>query len=94
MNRKYRFTPGPWRISEKTTTAVVADTAENLCIPGSFGDDAKEYYGGNMIGESIAPGNCALIQIAPEMFDMLRTIAAKDAVWMSVITPLLSRANV
>jgi len=92
MNRKHKFTPGPWRISKKSD-AVIADSTESLCIPGSFGDDAKEYYGGNLIGESIAPGNRNLIRLAPEMFSLLNTISANDPVWEEIITLLLSRVD-
>lgn len=73
-----KFTPGPWRIG-RNCGAVVADTEEGICIPGAFGDDAKEYYGGYLVGESISPGNSALIAAAPELLEAL------ENAWLMII---------
>jgi len=74
------FTPGPWR-EGKTCGAVVADTSKNITVGGAYGDDAEKYYGGCLIGESIAPGNVALIKLAPEMFDLLHRISEAKEPW-------------
>ena len=60
------FTPGPWRLGYGHT--VVADSTEGLTIRGST---EPEYYGGNMIAESVAPANCHLISAAPELYAAL-----------------------
>ena len=60
------FTPGPWRLGYGHT--VVADSTEGLTIRGSI---EPEYYGGNMIAESVAPANCHLISAAPELYAAL-----------------------
>ena len=60
------FTPGPWRLGYGH--AVVADSTEGLTIRGST---EPEYYGGNMIAESVAPANCHLISAAPELYEAL-----------------------
>lgn len=58
-----KHTPGPWRAG-KTGGAVVSDTAIEH---GPGGCDCVEYYGGHLIGESIAKCNVALIAAAPEL---------------------------
>ena len=65
------FTPGPWRLGYGH--AVVADSTEGLTIRGST---EPEYYGGNMIAESVAPANCHLISAAPELYEALEIILA------------------
>jgi hypothetical protein len=62
--RDTEFTPGPWRLGYGH--AVVADSTEGLTIRGST---EPEYYGGNMIAESVAPANCHLISAAPELYE-------------------------
>jgi len=69
------FTPGPWRLGY--AHAVVADSTEGLTIRGSI---KPEYYGGNMIAESVAPANCHLISAAPELYEALQgTVRILDA---------------
>lgn len=59
-------TPTPYRLGNSKPHAsmatVVSDSAEGLeKIGGAGGPDAVEYYGGNMIAESVAPENAAFI---------------------------------
>jgi len=69
-------TPGPWRASTQRY-AVVADHP----VPEIGGSDAIDYYGGHLIGESIAPQNIGLIAAAPELLEALKetlAIAKRD----------------
>lgn len=95
---KTKFTPGPWKIG-KTGGTVVSLTPENIYVEGAADEEAKEYYGGFLVGESIQPGNALLIQLAPEMFELLAKI--KDncesgesgiSKLIASIKPLLERA--
>lgn len=67
-------TPGPWR-EGNTVGAVVADADVE---GGPLGYDAFQYYGGNLIAESVAPCNQPLIAAAPEMLAALRQITEYD----------------
>lgn len=49
-------TPEPWR-KAVIANAIVADSDEGIEVDGATGDCAVEYYGGNLIGESISQGN-------------------------------------
>jgi hypothetical protein len=87
-----KFTPGPW-MKGKTGGCVISNDDKNITIRGGTGADAVKYYGGNLIGESISKGNVALIAIAPDMYDLLWTIARKDAIWEVTINKLLKQAE-
>lgn len=86
------FTSGPWK-QGKYGNSVVSDSAHSITIRGAIGNDAREYYGGNLICESVSGNNIPLIAIAPEMFALLETISKKDPVWAQIITPLLNKAT-
>ncbi len=90
---KPKFTPGPWKIGIHGGS-VIAKTEKNISVPGAIGNEAKKYYGGFLVGESISPGNCALIQISPDMYTLLQTISEKDNVWKALIDPILDRAKI
>ncbi|WP_440966105.1 hypothetical protein ACL58G_07745 [Massilia sp. GER05] len=71
-----KHTPGPWRAGSGTggKGSVVSD---QLAVGALGGSDAVEYYGGNLIAESIAPENIPLIAAAPELLDVV--IMMRDA---------------
>lgn len=56
-------TPTPWRVG-KNGTSIVSDSPDGLTLGGATGDDAIEYYGGNLIAESVSPENAAFIVAA------------------------------
>lgn len=56
--------PGPWRVG-KIKSTVVCDS--HIC--GLIGANARDYYGGNLIGESVAPNNVRLIAAAPALLE-------------------------
>lgn len=62
MNKKPQHpeTPTPWR-EGKTGGTVVADSAVGLTLMGATDPDAFEYYGGNLIAESVSPANARRI---------------------------------
>lgn len=64
-----KHTPGPWRLGIEGT--VVADSADGLTIGGATGKENTDYYGGNLICESISMANAKLTAAAPEMLDAL-----------------------
>lgn len=55
-----KHTPEPWRTGNVSTT-VVADSDDGLHITGATGPDALEYYGGNLIAESVSEENARRI---------------------------------
>ena len=73
---KSTHTPGPWRTG-KACGAVVADSAEGIRIRGAVDADSVEYYGGNLIGESISPNNIPLIAAAPELLEALKNVVMR-----------------
>ena len=87
-----KFTPGPWKKGKGGS--VVAETNEHITIGGGYKDDAVKYYGGYLVGESISAGNIALIKIAPDMYELLWTIASKDEIWKVMIDNLLKLAEI
>ena len=72
-----KHTPGPWRAGSGTSGkgSVVSD---QLAIGALNGSDAVEYYGGNLIAESVAQENIPLIAAAPELFDVVIMIRDAD----------------
>ena len=85
------FTPGKWK--KGRIGSVVSDSNIGISINGGFDADAIRYYGGYLICESVSDGNASLIQIAPEMYRMLKVIAEKDPVWGEIILPVLERKD-
>lgn len=61
-----KHTPGPWRAGSGTggKGSVVSDW---LAVGALNGSDAIDYYGGNLIAESVAQENIPLIAAAPEL---------------------------
>lgn len=70
-----KHTPGPWRAGSGTggKGSVVSD---QLAVGALNGSDAVEYYGGNLIAESVAQENIPLIAAAPDMLEALEACYA------------------
>lgn len=68
-----KHTAGPWRAGSGTggNGSVVSD---QLAVGALGGPDAVDYYGGNLIAESVAPENIPLIAAAPELLAALRDL--------------------
>jgi len=58
-------TPRPWRRSPKASDAVIANHGSR----GQHDPSARDYYGGDVIGESILERDQALITQAPELLE-------------------------
>lgn len=67
-----RHTKGPWRHGVGHT--VVSDHANGIEINGAL---VPEYYGGNMIAESVSPNNAHLIAAAPDLLEALEAALFK-----------------
>lgn len=64
-----KHTPGPWRLGR--AGVVVSNSSEGITIGGATGKENTDYYGGNLICESVSLGNAKLIATAPEMLESL-----------------------
>lgn len=64
-----KHTPGPWRLG--TNGVVVSDSSEGITITGATGKENTDYYGGNLICESVSLGNAKLIASAPELLEVV-----------------------
>lgn len=66
-------TQGPWRAGSGTggRGSVVSD---HLAVGALSGSDAIDYYGGNMIAESVAQENIPLIAAAPDLLAALQSM--------------------
>lgn len=64
-----RHTPGPWR-QGRTGGCVVADSEHAT-------HKDQEYYGGNLVCESIHSPNIPIICAAPELLTLLRQLATR-----------------
>lgn len=64
----------------KTGSSVVTDNPEGLPVSGGFsGIDAVNYYGGNLVCESIwRKRDVALISAAPDMLEALQNLENDD----------------
>lgn len=60
-------TPTPYRVG-KNGTSIVSDFAEGITIRGGTGADAIEAYGGNLIAESLSPGNAQFLVEAANFY--------------------------
>lgn len=58
-----KFTPGPWRVGKKGLCVVADGETWNR-----DDDDSRVFYGGNLVCESVAPENVAVIAAAPAMY--------------------------
>lgn len=67
-----KHTPGPWRAGTGRGGKVGSVVSNQLAVGALGGSDAVDYYGGNLIAESIAPENVQLIAAAPELLEALR----------------------
>ena len=63
------LTHGPWRVGKNGE--VVTDSVVGL---GPCDAETLEYYGGNVICETVTPSNAALIAVAPEILEILQSL--------------------
>jgi hypothetical protein len=56
---KFNGTKGKCKLGK--CGSVVSESSEGIFIPGAMGKDAFEYYGGNLICESVSTSNAELI---------------------------------
>lgn len=61
-------TPGPWRFG-KTGDSIVSDSAQGLNVHGVGDLDQLDYYGGNLIAESVTRANAARIIACVNAFE-------------------------
>ena len=67
------YTKGPWMVGK--TNCVISENDNGLELNGAKGQEAIEYYGGNLICESVSEANAKLIAAAPEMLEALKSIS-------------------
>jgi len=74
-------TPPPYHVGKHSGT-IVSDSAEGITINGGTGAENVEYYGGNLIAESMSPGNAEFFSRAGNAFDPLvaALTIAKDTI--------------
>jgi hypothetical protein len=72
-----KHTQGPWRAGSGTggKGSVISD---QLAVGALGGSDAIDYYGGNLIAESVAQENIPLIAAAPELLNVVIMIRDAD----------------
>lgn len=89
-------TPGPWRIGKFEST-VVSNHKVQVTHPNVKGDEgvnAPDYFGGNLIAESVLnKHNADLIATVPEMFDVLVQLIALEHDESSRIGDLINKAK-
>lgn len=61
-------TKGPW-IRSKAGGTIISEHTNGL---GEQGKECTEYYGGNVIAETVAECNMPLIMAAPDMLDAMK----------------------
>ena len=59
MSSESKHTPEPWRVGIPGT--VVSDSSEGITIRGGTGEEAVNFFGGNLICESVSVINAARI---------------------------------
>jgi hypothetical protein len=64
-------TPGPWRVG-RPGAVVTPNIIEN----GPQGSDDVDYYGGNLICESVTSANARLIAQAPNLLWLVESFVA------------------
>lgn len=94
-NSETLHTPGPWRQGKYATTVVADHRVEVTAKPNLKGDGGandSEYYGGNLIAESILrEQNAHLIAAAPDMYEILLGLALAED--QSSIDEAIERAH-
>jgi len=82
------FTPGPWRVGKCKSVVACDAIIEGAIATGHNARDEKEwdYYGGNLIAESIFRiEDACLISAAPDMYAALKKIAESWADGFSTV---------
>jgi hypothetical protein len=68
-----KWTDGEWRPGFNGLS-VVSDCDDGLYLSGTTGELAIDYYGGNLIAESVTPCNAKLIAQAPVLAERLAAL--------------------
>ena len=74
---KTRPTDGPYRPG-KQKYVVVSDASNGLTVNGATGERSVDYYGGNLIAESVSPCNVPLLAASWDLLRLLRNLANRD----------------
>jgi hypothetical protein len=64
-------TPTPWRVGR--SGSVVSDSSEGITISGATGKQDVDYYGGNLIAESVSLENAAFIVESVNFYDRVHS---------------------
>jgi hypothetical protein len=81
-----KWTKGEWRPGFNGLS-VVSDCNNGLYLSGTTGELAIDYYGGNLIAESVTPCKAKLIAQAPVLADELSNL-------MDILDAILSDPEV
>lgn len=68
------WTPGPWWVGQIRTPIGAAVVTEGYTPANS--EREREYYGGNLVAESLTPENANLIAAAPDLYEALDAVLA------------------
>lgn len=74
---KKRPTEGPYRPGNQNSV-VVSDASNGLTLNGATGERSVDYYGGNLIAESVSPCNVPLLSASWDLLRLLRNLVAAD----------------
>lgn len=61
-----QHTPGPWKFG-KPSDAIISESCPKSCLHWEGDIECKEWYGGYVIAETVAPENKSLIIAAPDL---------------------------
>lgn len=70
-------TDGPYRPGNQNSV-VVSDASNGLTLNGATGKRSVDYYGGNLIAESVSPCNVSLLSASWDLLRLLRNLAEAD----------------
>ena len=70
-------TYGPYRPG-KQKYVVVSDASNGLTLNGATGERSVDYYGGNLIAESVSACNVPLLAASWDLLRLLRNLANRD----------------
>lgn len=74
---KMRPTDGPYRPG-KQKYVVVSDASNGLTLNGATGKRSVDFYGGNLIAESVSPCNVPLLAASWDLLRLLRNLVKRD----------------
>lgn len=70
-------TDGPYRPGNQNSV-VVSDASNGLTLNGATGKRSVDYYGGNLIAESVSPCNVLLLSASWDLLRLLRNLVSRD----------------